>query len=554
MHELLALSLSLLALAGPAAAAVQEAEQLGRVVFPSSGAPAAQEPFLRGVLLLHSFEYEDAREAFQGAQALDPSFALAYWGEALTHSHPLWREEDVDAARAALARLAPTPAERAAKAGSERERRFLGAVERLFGEGDRIERHRAYAEAMGALWADDPHDLEAGAFGALAILGTSLGLRDERVYMRAAAVGEEVYRKDPLHPGALHYLIHCYDDPVHAPLGLRMARAYDKVAPSATHALHMPSHIYVALGLWDESAAANEHSVAAARARCARKGLDFDGGGWHALWWLHYTALQQGRMEAATALLREAEDETRAAGSERAREHLVRMRSQQLVATQEWDGAAARLAIDLDGLSRPTVAADLCVRGLAHVGRGELAEARQVLATMRGASPWEGVTPLPGATLASCCAPASAVQELVDGPGRTAAEVLARELEGAIRLAAGEEREGLALLRGAAELEDTMGFDFGPPLVVVPAHEILGAALLERGDAAGAVSELEAALARAPRRARSLLLLARAADASGDPELARRTRAELAAIWHAADAPLAPPREASSSKGAAAER
>jgi predicted Zn-dependent protease len=228
--------------------------------------------------------------------------------------------------------------------------------------------------------------------------------------------------------------------------------------------------------------------------------------------------------------LREAERDTQASGSKRTRYHLVMMRAAQLVDTRDWEGPAARLEIDLDELSPPTVAADHCVRGLAALGRGEITSAKEILATMRGASPWDGVIPEPGATLASCCAPPSAVDVIVEGPGRTAAEIMARELEGAIRLAEGEDEAGLALLRAAAELEDGMGFDFGPPIVVLPAHELLGDALLERGDAEAAVAELQAALERAPKRARSLKLLARAAAASGDDVLAARTRAELAAI------------------------
>jgi len=486
-----------------------QTSDLGRIEFPSTGSEQAQEPFLRGVLLLHSFEYEDAREEFRRAQGADPGFALAYWGEALTHSHPLWREEDVTAARAALARLAPTPEERAAKAGTERERRFLASVERLFGEGDRIVRHRAYCAALGSLWSDDPGDLEAGAFHALSILGTSLGVRDERVYMRAAAVGEEVYRRDPRHPGALHYLIHCYDDPVHAPLGLRMAREYDQVAPAAAHALHMPSHIYFALGMWDEGVAANVRSAAAADARRERKGLGIDARGWHSLLWLHYAYLQQGRTAAAAELLEEARRDADAARSERTRYHLALMRAAHLIDTRDWDGPAARIEIELEGLTAPTVAADHCVRGFAALGRGERGLAEEILASMRGVSAWDGV-PVPGATLASCCAPASAVDDLVSAPGRMAAEVMARELEGAIRLAEGEERAGLELLRGAAALEDEMGFDFGPPLVVLPAHELLGEILLERDDPRAAAAEFEAALGRAPGRARALHGLARA--------------------------------------------
>ena len=159
-----------------------------------------------------------------------------------------------------------------------------------------------------------PADDEVTSFYALAILGTSHGGRDFSIYMRAAALVEQVYAKNPQHPGAAHYLIHAYDDPVHAPLGLRYADAYSKIAPSASHALHMPSHIYVAMGMWDEAAAINERSVKAADARREAKKLDVDQRGFHALLWLVYSYTQQGRYEDARGILAQME-----AGRERER-------------------------------------------------------------------------------------------------------------------------------------------------------------------------------------------------------------------------------------------
>ena len=214
---------------------------LGRIDFPNSGAREAQADFLRGVLLLHNFEYEDAAQAFRSAQALDPDFVLAFWGEALTYSHPIWGEDDPDQARAVLERLAPSREERARIPATERERALLASVEELYGKGERMQRNRNYAKSLERARQRFPDDLEIASFHALSILGTSENGRDIPTYMRAAAVAEEVFMKNPEHPGALHYAIHAYDDPVHAHLGLRMARRYDKVAAAAAHALHMPS-------------------------------------------------------------------------------------------------------------------------------------------------------------------------------------------------------------------------------------------------------------------------------------------------------------------------
>src|SRR5256885_194621 len=232
--------------AGPASA---QAPRLGTIDFPTSGAPAARAPFIRGVLLLHSFEYGDAARAFREAQRLDSGFALAYWGEAMTYTHPVWNEQDGNAARAALQRLAATRDARRAKAPTRREQAYLDAVEILYGDGSKAVRDTAYSLAMGRLVARFPADREAKVFYALSLLGLNQGVRDVPSYLRAAAIVDTVFRENPNHPGAAHLLIHSYDDPIHAPLGLAPARAYSKIAPDAAHAQHMTTHIFLALGV-----------------------------------------------------------------------------------------------------------------------------------------------------------------------------------------------------------------------------------------------------------------------------------------------------------------
>ncbi len=219
---------------------------LGKIDFPNSGPSEAQKSFIEGVLLLHSFEYARARRAFQEASRIAPDFALAFWGEAMTYDHRIWGEQDRSSALAALNRLAPTPAERRAKAKTEREKLYFDAVEKLYEEGDNASVAAAYSNAMAEVTKRFPDDLEAQAFYSLSLLGLTGTVRNTENYMKAAAAAETIYQKNPLHPGALHYLIHSYDDPVHAPLGLRAARAYGTVARSASHAQHMPSHIFFA--------------------------------------------------------------------------------------------------------------------------------------------------------------------------------------------------------------------------------------------------------------------------------------------------------------------
>lgn len=277
------------------ASAIPELE-LGDITFPNSGSPAAQPHFLRGVLLLHSFEYLQAARAFAAAREADPAFVMAYWGEAMTHNHPIWGEQDRAAARAVLEALAPTSAERRSRAATDREKGYLEAVEVLYGDGSKKERDAAYSAAMKALAERHPDDLDARAFYALSLLGLTGAERDTANYMRAAAAAEEVYEKNRRHPGALHYLIHAYDDPVHAPLGLRAARLYATVARGASHAQHMPSHIFFALGMWQEAIASNIDSMKTAR--------DQEAGGYHPLHWLEHAYLQVGREDDAAALVK----------------------------------------------------------------------------------------------------------------------------------------------------------------------------------------------------------------------------------------------------------
>jgi tetratricopeptide (TPR) repeat protein len=531
MAKPLSLVAACLVLAWTSAPGEQPLKELGRIDFPTSGSPAAQPAFLRGVLLLHSFEYDDAKTAFVEAQRLDPGFAMAYWGEAMTHNHPVWQQTAPEAARATLARLGPTLDDRLAKAPTAKEKDWIASLEPLFGAGDKLARDRAYADLLERMAARYPDDLEVASFCALAILGTSHGGKDVATYMRAAAIVEDVFAKNPRHPGAAHYLIHSYDDPVHAPLGMRAANAYAAIAPDASHALHMPSHIYFAMGMWNEAAVMNERSWEAAAARVQSRSLGIDDRGFHALLWLEYAYLQQGRYRDAQRMLDIMEADAQASGSVRTRSHLALMRAAWLVETRRWE--TAKGPVVAAGLGRDAVAADLFAIGLAAARSGNVARGQEVLAAMRaasaqtrpGASGHDGMPGMPMTGLPAAGA---------GGDGRVGA-IMADELEAVLQVAAGRTAEAVALLRKAARAEDALSFEFGPPNPVKPAHELLGEVLLEQKQPADATREFEAALARAPRRALSLMGLAQAAAASGDHAIAERARAELQRVQHRAD-------------------
>ncbi|MDT7044029.1 c-type cytochrome [Candidatus Nitronereus thalassa] len=462
------------------------APTLGEIDFPISGSRKAQQQFLRGVLLLHSFEYDDAQAAFQKAQQIDQDFAMAYWGEAMTLNHPLWDEQYYDAARQVLARLGSTEEERMAKAPTEREKGYLHAIHALYGEGDKVARDYAYAERMRILSERYPKDHEAATFYALALLGTAQGERDSKVYLQAAEIAESVFRQNPRHPGAVHYMIHAYDDPEHAFLGLRAARTYSQIAPAAPHAQHMPSHIFMALGMWDDVVKANEISWKASEARRKEKGLGVSERSYHTLYWLMYAYLQQGRIEEAKQLLDMVHEDAAQDGSPYIKGSLAAMRGTFIVESEQWD--VRGLDEDRSGLRFSGVANEMFAIGLSGVKTQALDQARQALGKLRELINSAEATHSSGQILS--------------------ARVMKKQLSALLLVVEGNVKQGLALLKEATQLADTIPFDYGPPFPVKPAHELYGEVLLETGRVNSAKAQFNLALARAPKRALSLKGLA----------------------------------------------
>ncbi|HEY9283192.1 MAG TPA: hypothetical protein VIP46_07040, partial [Pyrinomonadaceae bacterium] len=334
----LAALLLVVAAASPAARA--QGEQLGRVEFPTSTrSREAQEHFVRGVAALHSFWYEEALDEFRAAARVDPDFALAHWGEAMAHNHPLWSEQDTEPARRALERIKDT------SRLTPRERGLVEAARALYGEGDKLARDRAYAAAMERLHREHPADLEIASFYSLALLGTvRFGDRGFTRQMQAGAIALRVYERNPEHPGAAHYIIHSFDDPEHAILALPAARRYAEIAPAAHHARHMPSHIFIQLGMWPEAAASNESAWKVSTDWVERKRLAMGLRDYHSLHWLTYIYLQQGRYEDAEKLLASKLRDMESSGYDpRVSRAYVDMAGAYLVETGRWDKAAPLL-------------------------------------------------------------------------------------------------------------------------------------------------------------------------------------------------------------------
>jgi tetratricopeptide (TPR) repeat protein len=481
-----------------------QAPGVGSVAFANSGAAAAQQDFLTGLAQLHNFEYASAAALFKKAQQADPDFAMAYWGEAMTYNHPVWMEQNLSAARAALKRLAPDAAGRVAKAPADREKDYLRAVEILYGDGDKYARDLAYADAMADLHRRYPDDVDATAFYALSLLGTTHEGRDVAIYMRAAALLEPLFPVQPTHPGIAHYLIHSYDDPTHAPLGLRAARAYSKIAPSAGHAQHMCSHIFVAMGMWDDVVAANEAALRVVDEGRSGRGLAPTACG-HYPSWLEYGYLQQGRFAEAkklvadcfTAAKRAAEaqhnapkgtvdPDASAIGS------FASMRNRYLLDTEEWNGDVGGWILPGAATPRPEVGFQFAAGYLA-IKTGNKSGAAAALDRLGRAR----------AALESelARAPSTSGEAIAT---RGWAQVLEQQLSALVQLADGVTAPAIVKLGEAAALEEKLPYEFGPPFIDKPSYELLGEALLAADRRDEARAAFQKALARTPGRTAAL--------------------------------------------------
>ena len=318
------LLLSLASAALPTNAFAQDpALPLGTIDFPTSGTPEAQEEFIVGVLALHSFWYDEARDHFIRACEIDPGFGMAYWGEAMTYDNALGTVpglENEDFGEAVVARMNALDAENALR-WTLREQGYADAVRERFRPGlSRDERRQAYAEAADQLAFQLPDDDEATAFAALSFLALPGFDRDNALHVvTVASMLEEIYERNPGHPGVLHYLIHAYDTATFARLGLRQARIYAKIAPASSHALHMPSHIFRHLGMSEEVAASNEDSYQASVVWQERTSRPLSSRDYHAMEWLLAAYLDPGRYDEAEELMNELdviEEEVRRRGED----------------------------------------------------------------------------------------------------------------------------------------------------------------------------------------------------------------------------------------------
>ena len=506
----------------------------GSVDFPTSTRSAvAQREFSRGVLLLHLFHYDEAADAFRSAEHADTGFTMAYWGEAMTYTHAVWDEQDTAAGRKALGKLAATPEARERAAPTARERGYMRAVDALYGDGPKARRDTLFSQQMAAVLRANPGDDEARLFYALSLLGLSQGVRNVPTYLQAAQIAESVFARHPQEPAATHYWIHAMDDPDHAAAALPAARALARVAPEAGHAQHMTSHIFMALGMWDDVVRANETTMRLSNAEAAKAGHGpFYCG--HPNSWLAYGYVEQGRLVDARRIvagcgqqaekaryktdMRDLDPDLSAMGS------AVDMWVHYVIDTEDWSGGMARWTPDLDSAAAPRAAYQFG-RAFAATRRGDggaATEARAVFEQERAQ-----LVALVGAEHDPDPSDAEYIKGLA---------VLGMELEAVTKLAAHDasldSAGAVALLTNATAAEDSLAYAFGPPPVYKPSHELLGELLVGLKRYGDAERQFRAALAHQPRRVLSLRGLAAAADGAGDSATASRARGELRAIQH----------------------
>ncbi len=465
-------------------------EKLGTVNFPTSCSNNAQKDFERGVALLHSFAYSPAEKAFRDVAQADPKCALAHWGIAMTYFHLLWSTP-----------LTPSTAiagrEEMEKArqlgGSDREQGFIEALRLIYADTDSVsysERTSRYASAMGKLAQRNPNDVECQVFYALALLATAPPTdKTHADQKKAAALLEPLFRKYPQHPGIPHYLIHACDNAEMANRGLEAARVYAEIAPSAPHALHMPSHIYTRLGMWRESISSNTAARAAAHAQ-----VDL-GEELHAMDYLMYANLQLGREEEAAQVL----DDLRKMPNLSAKDFKIAyaasaMPARYVIERRKWN-EATRLEPMVDALPQ-AFAITAWARAVGFARAQQPALARRETET-----------------LASAC---EQLRAAGDKYWTTQSHVQLNSALAWINHAEGKDAEAVKLMRDAADEEDTVEKLPVTPGAIVPAREQLGDLLLESSQPADALKEFERALAMSPQRRTALMGQSRARELLSD--------------------------------------
>jgi len=463
-------------------------EKLGKVTFPVSCDPKVQQPFDRAVALLHSFAYGPAAKAFHEVAVADPTCAMAHWGVAMTYFHPVWAPA-LPADTFATGQKEMLEATRLG-AATPREKQFIHALGELYKVDPGLklpQRTLAYEKAMAQLAHDNPKDIEAQVFYAVALLSNaSSSDKTHAKQKQAIDILEPLFRDNPDHPGIAHYLIHACDSAELAQRGLPAARKYASIAPSAPHALHMPSHIFTRLGLWDDSIGSNLASEKSAREHGDTMGQ------LHAMDYLVYAYLQTGRAKEAGAVV----DDMHAMRPLDMEDFGIAYAVTAMpirVAVEQAHWADATAIEDPEGAPPSVVAIAVWARGLGLARTGHPADARREAARLTQI--------------------AKQLNDTGDTYWSVQTSVLADEVMAWSAQAGGDAANAAALLSAAADKEDAVEKRPVTPGPILPAREQLGDLLLLQNQAAPALAAFKTTLAGSPGRAGALAGEARATKA-----------------------------------------
>jgi len=471
------------------------AAQLGTVAFPVSCSPAVQKPFERGVALLHSFWYEEAEKEFQQIATDDPHCAMAHWGIAMSLWHQLWNHPDAKVIQQGLDEV--HQARTTDGAATPREKAYIAAIAAFYDKSKKLDhdaRAQAYSDAMKKVYKNYPDDHEAAVFYALSLLASEP--HEDSTFAnrkQAAAILEKLFAIEPDHPGVAHYLIHAYDKPQLAELGLPAARRYAQVAPAAPHALHMPSHIFARVGLWQDDINSNLASVAATR-KTAAMGMGGEGHQFHAMDFLFYAYMQSGRDGDARALIEEIrampnkKDDMYGTGYDPHAATLAHMTALYPIEMHDWATAAALPPTGVAGTAEDSTIYWARAIGAAHLRKPE--DTRKDVAAMES------------------------IHKKLAAEKSQFADAVADDLKEAkawLSFAEGKDDDAVEALRTIADKEDSLGEEPEG----IPAREMIADMLLEAKRPQQALVEYQTDLKLNPNRFDGLYGAARAAEAAG---------------------------------------
>ena len=496
--------------------------------------PQVQEKFDEGLLLLHNFEYDDALTAFKEATSIDSTEVLTHWGEAMCHYKALWRLQNTDKGRAVISRLGETKEERLQSIEDPLEKDLWEIVEIMYGEGDFDARNNQIKSHLSQLHEKYSDNQEIAAFYALSLIWATEEYGDGSPDLRLASnIADKIIKVNPLHPGALHYKIHALDGPTSAKDALDAADAYAKVAPDAAHALHMPSHIYLALGDWTGVVNSNQRSYDASVKRMMKKELEDGARGYHSFAWLHYGLLQQGRYYEAEEILKEMLTHVPKDPTKGARSYLLGMQSRQIAASNNLnEETQLNLEVKVDDISIIAKAVRSMLRTQVALKNNEPKVIDEEIKWLTDKIYMDSIN-IKESGLAMCASGNSRYAPTENSV--RVAQVILTQIEALRAKMNGDLALFETKMKKAVELEDQTNFPTGPPSITKPSFERYGEWLIENGRYEEAKNLFDQSLTRMPNRSKSLYGKMVVLNALDQVDEAKDVENKLKSIYSEAD-------------------